>query len=153
MLFTLCRKFFSEEHEALEVLNDGMLKVFKNISTFQDKGGSFFNWVYTIVRNTALDKVRLARRPEHVELTETIEPSSAFAESPLDLIEKKDLILLFNQLPPATRKICRMFYMDGFPIAAIASLMQLSEGTVKWHLSESRKKLQPILKKHYFKKS
>ena len=57
-LFCLCRRFFQNDHEAIESVNDGMMKVFSGIGSYRAEKGKFFNWVYTIVRNTALDKLR-----------------------------------------------------------------------------------------------
>ena len=42
---------------ALEAVNDGMMKVFKALPDYKYNQGSFFNWVYTIVRNAAVDKL------------------------------------------------------------------------------------------------
>ena len=143
----MCKRFFEDNHEALEVLNDGMMKVFKNISTYQIEKGDFFNWVYTVVRNTALDRLKLVRIPPAQELNGITE--SSLKENPLQLLEWKDLYLLLDSLPPATRAICSLFYFEGFSINDISVRLVVSTGTVKWHLSETRKKLKPVLKKHF----
>jgi len=145
-LFLLCRKFFPEQADALEVLNDGMLKVFKNIGLFKDDKGQFFNWVYTIVRNTALDRLKNVKWAEHVDV-EGIDISHS--DNPLSAMESGDIYKLLDVLPPATRAICILFYLEGFSINEICARLQLSQGTVKWHLSETRSKLKPVLLKYY----
>lgn len=145
-LYLLCRKFFPEQADALEVLNDGMLKVFKNITLFKDDRGQFFNWVYTIVRNTALDRLKGAKWKEHVGVDD-IEISNS--DNPLAAMESADIYKLLDVLPPATRAICILFYLEGFSINEICARLQLSPGTVKWHLSETRSKLKPVLLKYY----
>ncbi len=64
-LFLMCKRFF-----ALEAMNDGMMKVYKNIGKFRDNEGTFYNWIYTIVRNSALDKLKLIHHPPPKELSE-----------------------------------------------------------------------------------
>lgn len=145
-LFLLCRKFFPEQADALEVLNDGMLKVFKNITLFKDDRGQFFNWVYTIVRNTALDRLKSARWTEHAGVDDI---DIADSGNPLSAMESGDIYKLLDVLPPATRAICILFYLEGFSINEICTRLQLSQGTVKWHLSETRSKLKPVLLKYY----
>jgi DNA-directed RNA polymerase specialized sigma24 family protein len=54
------------------------------------------------------------------------------------------------QLPIATRRICGLFYLDGLSVKEIAGALCISEGTVKWHLSESRTRLR-IIFENYFK--
>lgn len=145
-LFLLCRKFFPEQADALEVLNDGMLKVFKNIALFKEDRGQFFNWVYTVVRNTALDRLKNAKWTDHIGVDD-IDISNN--DNPLSAMESGDIYKLLDVLPPATRAICILFYLEGFSINEICTRLQLSQGTVKWHLSETRSKLKPVLLKYY----
>lgn len=145
-LFLLCRKFFPEQADALEVLNDGMLKVFKNIALFKEDKGQFFNWVYTIVRNTALDRLKNAKWTEHTGVDDL---NISNNDNPLSAMESGDIYKLLDVLPPATRAICILFYLEGFSINEISTRLQLSQGTVKWHLSETRSKLKPVLLKYY----
>jgi RNA polymerase sigma-70 factor (ECF subfamily) len=65
------------------------------------------------------------------------------------MLEGKDLYLLLDRLSPATRVICGLFYLEGYSIKDIAEQLTISGGTVKWHLSESRKKLRSILERHF----
>jgi RNA polymerase sigma-70 factor (ECF subfamily) len=148
-LFVLCRKFFPLQEDALEALNDGMLKVFKNIDRYSNEKGEFFNWVYTVVRNAALDKVRAPGWPVHAEVDDVVVPAT---DNPLAALELADIYKLLDVLPPATRAICILFYLEGCSIQDICEQLQLSAGTVKWHLSEVRKRLKPVLLQHYYKK-
>ncbi|HEX4850209.1 MAG TPA: RNA polymerase sigma factor [Puia sp.] len=155
-LFCMCRRFFRHDHEAIESVNDGMLKVFSSIQTYHESKGKFFNWVYTIVRNTALDKWRAQSSPvfllEEMDSLENIYENTN-GQNPLKYLEGKDLYLLLDQLSPATRVVCNLFYIEGYSIREVAELLGLSEGTVKWQLSEGRKKLRSIFEKHLNGKS
>jgi len=146
-LFLLCKRFFPNNHEALECLNDGMLKVFTKIGFFRHEKGEFFNWVYTIVRNTVLDKLKLNPQLPFIEINERIENS--IEGSPFEALEWKDIYTLLDVLPPATRVVCVLYYMEGFPIKEISEILKLSAGTIKWHLSETRIRLKSIMKNHY----
>ena len=145
-LFALCRKFFKDEHEALNALNDGMLKVFKNIGDYDSSKGEFFNWVYTIVRNTAIDKLKIKKLPPMAELNDVMVNKG---DNPMAGLEWKDIYKLLDALPPATRAVCSLYYLEDFTIKDINERLGISEGTIKWHLSEARSKLKPVLKNHY----
>ena len=146
-LMLLCKRFFSDDHKALEVLNDGMMKVYKNISSFDSNKGELFNWIYTIVRNTVLDKLKLVMPPAAKELNGIKENVS---EDPaIRNLEWKDIYKLLDTLPPATRAVCNLFYIEGFSIKEIGDSLNISQGTVKWHLSETRKKLRPVFEKYF----
>jgi RNA polymerase sigma factor (sigma-70 family) len=147
-LFCMCKRFFQNDHEAVEAVNDGMLKVYKNIDTYREGKGAFFNWIYTIVRNTALDKLKLSVPiVQRAEPLSGIEPGSG--DNPLHALESRELYKLLDHLTPATRVVCSLFYLEGYSIAAISEQLKISPGTVKWHLSESRRKLKEIFEKHF----
>lgn len=155
-LFCMCRRFFRHDHEAIESVNDGMLKVFATIKSYDESKGKFFNWVYTIVRNTALDKWRAQGSSDvFLEELQFIENNfeNSHGHNPLKYLEGKDLYLLLDQLSPATRVVCNLFYIEGYSIREIVDQLGISNGTVKWQLSESRKKLRSIFEKHLNDKS
>lgn len=142
----MCRKFFPDNTEALEVLNDGMLKVFRNIHQFSADKGQFFNWVYTIVRRAALDRLRTGKWETHASVDDLQLPDSRPASAN---IEWKDTYTLLDVLPPSTRAVCILFYIEGFAVSEISEQLGISTGTVKWHLSESRTRLKPVLQKYF----
>lgn len=145
-LFLLCKKFIADDRDALEALNDGMLKVYKNIAKYKTEKGDFFNWVYTIIRNTVLDKLKIVKLPVSQELKADIKEEEA---SPLNKLEWKDIYILLDSLNPSTRAVCSLFYLEGFSVTDISECLQISTGTVKWHLSETRRKLKPVMEKYY----
>jgi RNA polymerase sigma factor (sigma-70 family) len=142
-LFALCRTFFENNHDILTALNNGMLRVYKNIERFDQNKGTFFNWVYTIVRNAALTLVRDKKTETAPELL-TEEIQSAVMYNPFQEKDWEDIFLLLGKLPQTTRAVCSLYYMEGFSIKEIAVALDMKEGTVKWHLNESRKRLKMI---------
>ena len=145
-LFSLCKLFFDDNHEALSSFNNGMLQVFKNIDSYNEQKGSLFNWMYTLVRNSALTQLRnkksifqMHQLPEGIEL-----PAK---ENLFKTLESKELFHTFLHLPQSTRAVCKLFYQDDFSVKEISLQLQITEGTVKWHLSEGRKQLKIILQK------
>ncbi len=151
-LFCMCKRYFQNDHEAVEAVNDGMLKVYKNISSFREDKGAFFNWVYTIVRHTALDKLKLiVPIPQRAETLSGIEPEAG--DNPLRALESREVFRLLDHLSPATRVVCSLFYLEGYSVKEVAEQLRISPGTVKWHLSESRRRLKEIFEKHFNSRS
>ena len=145
-LFSLCKLFLDDNHEALSALNNGMLQVFKNIASFDAEKGSLFNWMYTLVRNAALTQLRNKKTIfETKQLADNVEVPAK--ENLFHTLESKELYHTFSFLPQSTRAVCKLFYLDDFSIKEIAVLLQISDGTIKWHLSEGRKQLKTILQK------
>ncbi len=144
-LFNLCKKFFKDDHDIQTALNNGMMRVFKNIGQYDPGKGDFFNWVYTIVRNSSLTILRDRKKEIVVKFTEDI-PDYPL-QDPFETTEWEMIFQYLDRLPPATRAVCSLFYLEGFSVKEIGKEMALKEGTVKWHLSESRSRLKEIFTK------
>lgn len=140
--FALCKTFFSDNHDVLTALNDGMLKVFKNIDKFDESKGDFFNWAYTIIRNSALNLVVKKKNTLTYELNEQLIEIKGY--NPFRHLEWKDIYYYLGQLQFNTRCVCSLFYLEGFSIKEIVKSLDMKEGTVKWHLNECRNKLKKI---------
>lgn len=147
VLFALCKNFFEDKHDIVTAINNGMMKVFKNLDQYDAAKGEFFNWMYTTVRNAALTLLRDKKTQtfEYEEITESMYFEAN--ENPFKELEYHDIEVYLNQLPIATRRICGLFYLDGFSVKEITESLAIKEGTVKWHLSESRNRLKIIFEK------
>lgn len=143
-LYCMCRRYFRNEHEAIEAVNDGMLKVFEHVASFDASKGRFFNWVYTIVRRAALDKLKRSGALAFTSVVPLDFPVLPSLDLPLS-----DVYKLLDSLNPATRVVCSLFYLEDYSIRDISLCLGISAGTVKWHLSESRRKLRVVFEKHY----
>ena len=142
-LYALCKKFFINHHDVLTALNDGMLNVFKNIGQYDPAKGGLFNWSYTIVRNAAITLLNSQKILQPTtEITVQIEKSVYY--NPFKELEWNDIYFYLDKLPPATRAVCTLHYLEGFAIKEISEQLNLSEGTIKWHLSESRSRLRAL---------
>jgi RNA polymerase sigma factor (sigma-70 family) len=143
-MMTLCLRYTKNETDALEVLNTGFYKVFKNISKYATSQGAFYTWIRSITINSCLDLIK-----SQANKTETIETDDVVAidVSP-DIISKmsaNEILQLVRQLSPATQAIFNLYVIEGYNHNEIAGLMKISEGTSKWHLSEARKKLKKMI--------
>ena len=80
------------------------------------------------------------------ELTENA--GDAVVNNPFKQLEWKDIYYYLDQLPANTRYVCSLYYLEGFSIKEITGLLEMKEGTVKWHLNECRTRLKVIFEQH-----
>ena len=59
--------------------------------------------------------------------------------------EERELHAAIERLPPLQRTILTLYHLDELPLAQIARITGLAEGTLKSHLFRSRKRLQEWL--------
>ena len=143
-MISLCLRYTGSSEDAVEVLNSGFFKVFKNIQQYDNKKGSLYTWIRVVVINSCLDFIR---QKEKIESGEELEEGTEVAIPPgvVEKIDADELLSMIRKLPPATAVVFNLYAVEGFSHKEIAAMMRISEGTSKWHLSEGRKKLQSMI--------
>lgn len=141
---TICLRYTRNQEDAIEVLHNGFLKVYKNIHTYDATKASLYTWIRTIVVNSAIDFIRQRGKfYNHMELEKAEEP--AIDADAVQRMSARELLRLVQQLTPATQGVFNLYVIEGYNHREIANLLGISEGTSKWHLSEARKQLQQLL--------
>ncbi len=145
-MYAVCRRYVKNDEETIEVLNDGFISLFQNIHQYKGEG-SFEGWVRRIVVNKALDHLKLNKTyKETLQYVEEYKEEPTYVET--DIIDSgntEELYRTIQELPPAYRIVFNLFAIEGFSHKEIAEKMNISEGTSRWYLSESRKILKEKL--------
>lgn len=142
-MVTICMRYTRNQEDAIEVLQTGFMKVFKNISKFNSAKASLYTWVRTIMVHTAIDFLRQKQHFKHIdEVEETI--IHGVETDAVDRLSVQEILKLVQQLPPSTQTVFNLYVMEGYMHREIAVMLNISEGTSKWHLSEARKLLQQM---------
>ncbi|MEL6944927.1 MAG: sigma-70 family RNA polymerase sigma factor, partial [Bacteroidota bacterium] len=117
---------------AEEVLQDSMIKVWKNAAKYDEHKGKLFTWLLNIARNTAIDKVRLKkfqRQQKSAELDATVSNDVRYSEE----MQIKDVGLhqRINQLDEKYRTIIDLIYLQGYTQSEVVKELDIPLGTVK----------------------
>ena len=139
----MCRRYTQDEDQQLIIINDGFLKVFKNIHSFKGEG-SFEGWVRRLVFTSLSDYFRKENKYLKFMIFETHD--SILNSESEESLYYQDIINLIDLLPEKTRQVFHKYAIEGYTHKDISTEIGISEGTSKWHLSEARKKLQKLLK-------
>ena len=144
VMVNICTRYTNNETDALAVLNTAFYKVFKNIKRFDASKAGIYTWIRTIVVNECISFINASKnRISAVELNEAdeihVEPSV------IEKIKEANLLLLIQQLAPATKTVFNLFILEGYSHKQIGEMLGISEGTSKWHLNDARKKLQDLI--------
>ena len=138
------RRYIDQDVQAEEVLNNGFLRAFQKIEqyTFQ---GSFEGWLRKIVFHAVSDYVKQNIR--YSEKIVLVEKDQYVHKDHADRLYYNQLLELVQSLPDATRSVFNMYVMEGFSHKEIGKMLNISEGTSKWHLSEGRRVLKEKIEK------
>ena len=133
-------------HDAEDLAQEAFVKAYENIDRFRT-GQPFGPWVYRIVTNTALDTLKHRNRFRHEAIAET-EPAARRDDATLPAMSNEIALRIdaaLEELPEMQRLVARLHLVEEFGHDEIAGMMDLSEGTVRSHLSLARKKLREKL--------
>lgn len=143
-MMALCIRYTKNEEDALEVLHNGFLKVYKHIATYDAAKASLYTWIKTIVVNSAIDFIRSNQKFKNkVELKPVHE--IGIDNTAISRMSAAELLELVRSLPQATQTVFNLYVIEGYNHREIGELLGISEGTSKWHLSEARRQLKQLL--------
>ena len=139
----VCLRYANGEDEALDIMHEGFIKVFKNIGKYQ-AGTSLGAWIRRIMVNTAIDYYRksIRRRTEDIEQAYNISSQDADA---LGQCTEREILDAVQQLSPAYRAVFNLYVIEGFSHKEIADLLDITESTSRSNLVKARLKLKEIL--------
>jgi len=147
-LYGVCMRYTRNQMEAEDVLQDGFVKVFKNIRSFRDLGeNSLFNWMKRIIVNTAINYLRDQKKHRYQADIETMEEiaddnsEEDFFDELRTLVSQDEILGLIRNLPEGYRMVFNLFAMEGFSHQEIADMLGVSVNTSKTQLFKARQQI------------
>lgn len=146
----VCDCYTNKQEDAVEILNDGFLKIFKEIHHYRpayaNEINSFKGWLRKIMVYTAIDHFRKNQKHKVIgELDTSMVHVSVQEENGLDKLSYDEIIRFIQELSPAYRMVLNLFIVEGYSHEEIADRLGISIGTSKSNLAKARKQLQKIL--------
>jgi RNA polymerase sigma-70 factor (ECF subfamily) len=151
---SICERYAGNYDDAVEILNDGFLKIFKEIHKYQpaysDTVASFKGWLRKIMVYTAIDHYRKIKKHLHNGQSDPVTLQIASKqESALDKLSYDEIVKAIQRLSPAYRTAFNLFVMEGLSHEEISRKLGIAEGTSKSNLAKARMHLQRILLKEF----
>ena len=143
---SLCLRYLRDRNDAVEVLNDAFLKVFRQLSRYDPARAVLYTWMRTIVINTALDTLRKQKAIRDREMLPDKEEEPGIDNEALSKLSGDELLEMIRRLPITTRLVFNLYVVDGYAHREIAAMLSMSEGTSRWHLNDARRQLKTIIK-------
>ncbi|MCK6694099.1 MAG: sigma-70 family RNA polymerase sigma factor [Thermoanaerobaculia bacterium] len=141
-MLRMCLRYTRDEDTAIEIVNNGFLRVFKKLHTYAFKG-SLEGWVRRLVYHSMADYYRDNARYLHFLVLE--ERDDVVPERGHEVFYEEEILKAVSALPPVSQEVFRLYAIEGYSHAEIADNLSISEGTSKWHLSTARQKLREML--------
>lgn len=144
-MFVVCLRYASSREDAEDMLQEGFLKVFRDLHQYTG-AGNFEGWVRRVMVNNALQFLQKQRKaPLTVELDGQEFPDEDPEIFHADEATAKNLIRLLQQLPPGFRTIFNLHVLEGYTHPEIAEIMDISVGTSKSQLLRAKAHFRKLL--------
>jgi len=150
-VYALALRITGDAGAAEEISIDSFWQLWQQAERFDVAQGSLLNWLLTIARSRAIDRVRARGARKRVQ---ALDPTDVnHARPPDEAAELSQRRLLVRQametLPPAQRTALSLAYYEGLSHSQIAERLQEPLGTVKTRIRQAmgvlRRSLAPVL--------
>lgn len=135
-MYKVARSILSNEEDIADAIQDTILTCYEKIGTL--KNPQFFKtWLTRILINHCNDIVRQGKRVLPGEIYQSDEGSQKE-------IEHWEFLQVLSSLDEKYRLIVVLYYVQGFRVKEIASLLDMKEATVKTRLKRGRECLRKM---------
>lgn len=139
MVTGVCMRFASDRDEAQDMVQDVFVKVFERIGSLKE-GDNLGTWVYRIVMNTCLDRLR--RRGRTVSMEESGIEVPAVETDPFTM---EEVVKAVQQLPPLMRAVFNLCDVEGYTLDEAAQRLKSNNQAVRVALHRARGRLKELL--------
>lgn len=151
VMYGICLRYLSDREAAQDLLQDGFIKVFLNINSFENKG-SFEGWMKRVFVNLALENIRKDKTKkmysDDIENVSDIDIIDE-AEGDIDGITEDELLKMVQELPQGYRSVFNLYAIEDYSHKEISEMLGIAEGTSRSQYIRARALLQEKIKEYY----
>lgn len=152
VVFSVAMRVSGHHPEAEDLTAEAFLRAYRSLRDLPDERVLTLrprSWLLTILLNVWRNTLREAsRRPSQIAVADPPEPPTATVSVEEQVTRdetQRELGELVSELPPNQRAAVVLRHVADLPMAEVASIMRVPEGTAKSHTSRGLRKLRALL--------
>jgi RNA polymerase sigma factor (sigma-70 family) len=124
-MLAVCMRYANDKDEAQDILQEGFIKMFKNMRNYRGEG-SFEGWIRRIMVHSAISRYRKAKTIVLVDdfADQNIPVSSSYNANGL---EAREILQMVDELPTTYRSVFNMYAIEGYSHQEIGSALGMTE--------------------------
>lgn len=143
----ICLRYAHNKMEAEDMLQEGLINVFKELKQFDPKRATFSAWSNKVMVNASLQHLRKWKKLNYDQHIDEYENQLVTNEDVFDNIGTKELMALVQNLPDGYRVVFNLYVIEGYKHQEIADILSISENTSKTQLLKAKRMLRNQLEK------
>lgn len=140
MLYKICIVMLCNEQDAQDAIQETFCRYLEKKPDFTDSEHEKA-WLIQVITNICRDMLRFRFRHPKVSIDEI---TDSYASS-----DDKDILTELLDLPIRHRTVIYLYYVEGYQVREVASLLKISEHAVKKRLQRGREQLRLSWKEAY----
>ena len=143
-MLSVCYRFAPSREDAEDMLQEGFIKVFTQIHTFQNKG-AFEGWIRRIIVHTCINFLK-----KHKKFNESLDISHATSvyvkeETIPSIMQARQIIECIRLLPVGYRTVLNLYALEGYSHKEIGIMLDIEESTSRSQYTRAKAMLENIL--------
>lgn len=144
LAMSITRRYSEDSIEAEDMVNEGFIKVFKHLSSYDTKM-KFEPWFSVIIIHACIDYIKKYKKVKFSDMEYiSINDSSTGIEG-LEQLYAEDILKQIQKLPPKYRLVFNLYAIEGYNHIEIAEKLGISIGGSKSNYSRAKKILREKL--------
>jgi RNA polymerase sigma factor (sigma-70 family) len=145
-MLSVCYRYAQNREDAEDMLQEGFIKVFTQIHTFQNKG-AFEGWVRRIIVHTCINFLK-----KYKKFNESVDLAQAGyikikEETIPSIMQAKQVTECIRALPLGYRTVLNLYAIEGYSHREIATMLDIEESTSRSQYTRAKSMLENILVK------
>ncbi len=142
-MYNTSYRILNNPAEAEDIMQEAFLDAFRKLNGFKGTG-SFGSWLKRIVVNKSLDKLRVRKETEsleveEIELEDTTQTDDSYAGNVFGRIE--DVARTMETLPDRYRIVLALHLFEGYDHEEIAEILNISYNNARTRYSRAKQRL------------
>lgn len=143
-MLSVCYRFGQSREDAEDMLQEGFIKVFTQIHTFQNKG-AFEGWIRRIIVHTCINFLK-----KYKKFNESVDLAYANSlqvkeETMPSIMQARQIIECIRLLPVGYRTVLNLYALEGYSHKEIGEMLDIEESTSRSQYTRSKAMLEMIL--------
>src|SRR6186713_914771 len=143
-MLAVCYRYAHNREDAEDMLQEGFIKVFLQVHTFENRG-AFEGWIRRIIVHTCINILK--KNKKFNESVDIIHATSIQVreESVSAIIQAKQVVECIRMLPIGYRTVLNLYAIEGFSHKEISLMLDIEESTSRSQYTRAKAMLEEIL--------
>jgi RNA polymerase sigma-70 factor (ECF subfamily) len=143
-MLSVCYRYAQSREDAEDMLQEGFIKVFTQVHTFQNKG-AFEGWIRRIIVHTCINFLK-----KNKKFTDSVDLAQAGylqikEETIPSIMQAKQVVECIRLLPIGYKTVLNLYAIEGYSHREIASMLDIEESTSRSQYTRAKSMLENLL--------